>query len=52
LRPGIRPDLELLAWTAVHGAADLTLQGQLTPDDLTHLLAAVTRTFLAPSPSA
>jgi AcrR family transcriptional regulator len=51
LRPGIRPDLELLAWTAVHGAAELTLQSQLTPDDLTHLMATVTRTFLSPSPS-
>lgn len=46
LRPGIRPGLELLAWTAVHGAAELRLHGNLTDEELAALLEAVLRTFL------
>lgn len=46
LRPGIRPGLELLAWTSVHGAAELRLHGNLAEEELDALLEVLLRTFL------
>jgi len=50
LRPGIRPGLELLAWTAVHGASELLLQGQLTQEEVEALLLVTLNTFLVEVP--
>lgn len=50
LRPGIRPGLELLMWSTVHGASELALQGQLSEVDLALLFDSTIRTLLTPHP--
>lgn len=46
LKPGIRPDLDLMAWAATHGMATLLVEGLVSPDGVDAFLESMARLVL------
>ncbi len=46
LKPGIRPDLDLMVWASTHGMATLLVEGAVPPETVDAFVDAMTRLVL------